>query len=396
MRIGIFGGTFNPIHLGHVRLAEHYIKELQLDKLLIIPTKVPPHKLARNLASSKDRMEMCRLALSHCPQVEVSDIELHRPGRSYTVDTIRQLRKIYPHDKFFMLVGGDMFRSFNRWYCFDEILLNCTLCTAARERNEYQELLRSKIILSQYSENLQILDVPVLELSSTEIRERLQKKESCEGLLSPQVEEYIHAHYLYEPQEAHDAAVAEYTQIIRKLLKPSRFEHSLNVAKRAVILADLYGEDTKKAEIAGLLHDICKNMSHEEQLQWTKKSAIIFDKSFWAQPQLWHGFAAAEYVQQVLHISDSDIIDAIRYHTVGRADMSTFEKIIFLADLTSEERSYPSAAEVRDIVDESLDEGMRTALLFTVGKLVETKQPICRDSWLCYNCYVPEREELSK
>ena len=131
-------------------------------------------------------------------------------------------------------------------------------------------------------------------------------------------------------------------------------------------------------------------MPPEEQLQWAKKSAIIFDKSFLDQPQLWHGFAAAEYIQQELGIQDPAILDAVRYHTVGRAEMSTFEKIIFLADLTSEERSYPSADEVRDTVDQSLDEGMRVSLLFTIGKLVENRQPICRDSWLAYNCYVPE------
>ena len=124
-------------------------------------------------------------------------------------------------------------------------------------------------------------------------------------------------------------------------------------------------------------------------MHWTKKSAIIFDKSFWAQPQLWHGFAAAEYLREELAISDPEILEAVRWHTVGKADMSTFEKIIFLADLTSAERSYPSAAEVRAVVDASLNEGMKVSLLFTVGKLVENQQPICRDTWLAYNHYVP-------
>ena len=134
-------------------------------------------------------------------------------------------------------------------------------------------------------------------------------------------------------------------------------------------------------------------MSQEEQLHWTKKSAIIFDKSFWDQPQLWHGFAAAEYIQEVLHVSDPEIIEAVRWHTVGKADMSTFEKIIFLADLTSAERSYPSADEVREIVDASLDEGMKTSLLFTMGQLLKNQQPICRDTWLAYNCYVPKNNQ---
>lgn len=392
-RIGIFGGTFNPIHMGHVRLAQHYIRELQLDKLLIIPTKYPPHKVARDLVSSRHRLEMCRLAFADVPEVEVSDIEIQRPGRSYTVDTIRQLRKIYPQDKLFLIVGGDMFRSFKNWYLFDEILLNCTLCTAARERGELRELNRYKIVLSQYSENLQILDMPVLELSSTEVRGKLSRGEDCSALVDERVLDYIRENDLYHPDLEHEALVEQYTETIRSMLKPSRFEHSVNVAARAVYLADLHGGNCKKAELAGLLHDICKNMSQEEQLHWTKKSAIIFDKSFWDQPQLWHGFAAAEYIQEVLHVSDPEIIEAVRWHTVGKADMSTFEKIIFLADLTSAERSYPSADEVREIVDASLDEGMKTSLLFTMGQLLKNQQPICRDTWLAYNCYVPKNNQ---
>ena len=389
-KIGIFGGTFNPIHMGHVRLAKHYIRELELDKLLIIPTKYPPHKVARDLASSRHRLEMCRLAFADVPEVEVSDIEIQRPGRSYTVDTIRQLKQIYPQDKLFLIVGSDMFLTFDKWVEFQEILLNCTLCTAPREGNEIESLKRYQIVLSQYSENLRILDIPALKLSSTEIRSKLSQKEDCSGLLDKKVLAYIRDNDLYHPDPKHEALVEQYTETIRGMLKPSRFEHSVNVAARAVYLADLHGGDCKKAELAGLLHDICKNMSQEEQLHWMKKSAIIFDKSFLEQPQLWHGFAAAEYIKEKLNVSDPDIIEAVRWHTVGKADMTTFEKIIFLADLTSAERSYPSADEVREIVDASLDEGMKTSLLFTMGQLLKNQQPICRDTWLAYNCYVPK------
>ncbi len=394
MRIGIFGGTFNPIHEGHVRMAKHYVRELELDKLIIIPTKYPPHKTARDLASSKDRLEMCRIAFSEMPNVEISDMEMKRPGKSYTVLTIRQLREKYPNDKLFLLVGGDMFRSFHNWYEFQEILLNCTLCTVARERGELQDLMRHRIILSQYSENLIILEMPILELSSTEIRQRLRNKQDCMHLLPHSVYGYVRKHQLYEGDAEHEAAIERYTEAIRKLLKPSRFEHSVNVAQRAAALADLFGEDVKKAEIAGLLHDICKNMSEEEQLHWMKKSAIIFDKPFWDQPHLWHGFAAAEYIREELGISDPEILEAVRYHTVGKADMTTFEKIIFLADLTSAERDYPDVQDVRDTVEESLDAGMKVAMEFIIGKLRKNQQPICRDSWLCYQCYVGE--EASK
>jgi len=392
-KIGIFGGTFNPIHAGHVHLAKSYIQALSLDKLLVIPAKYPPHKQARDLAPSRTRLQLCRLAFEDCPQVEVSDLELSRPGRSYTIDTVQELRRRYPEAELYLIVGGDMFRSFQNWWRFEDILLDCSLCTAAREASELEELRRSAILLGQYSEKVQILDIPPIEISSTEIRRRLAAGESCQGLLPPKVEAEILRQGLYRPDPEHEAKVAQYSTAIGQLLKPSRYEHSLNVAQRAAYLALLYDQDPKKAELAGLLHDCCKNMRAEEQLQWLQKSAIIFDKSFLEQPQLWHGFAAAEYVRERFGIEDEDFLNALRYHTVGRADMSPLEKIVYLADLTSAERNYPDVDSVRETVDCSLDEGLRVSLLFTLGKLLQNGQPICRDCWEAYNCYVPRRQE---
>lgn len=395
-KIGIFGGSFNPIHVGHVHLAKSYIRALSLDKLLVIPAKYPPHKQSRDLAPGKTRLALCRLAFEDCPQVEVSDLELSRPGRSYTIDTVQELRRRYPDAELYLIVGGDMFRSFSRWWRFEDILLDCGLCTAPRDSKELEELRRSAILLGQYSEKVQILDIPPIELSSTEIRRRLAAGEDCQGLLPPKVEAEIQRLGLYRPDPDHKAKVAQYTEAIRQLLKPRRFEHSLNVAQRAAALALLYEEDDKKAELAGLLHDCCKNMPQEEQLHWLQKSAIIFDKSFLEQPPLWHGFAAAEYVRCRFGIEDEDLLNALRYHTVGRANMSPLEKIVYLADLTSAERDYPDVDSVRETVDRSLEEGLRVSLLFTLGKLLQNGQPICRDCWEAYNCYVPRRQKAGQ
>ena len=133
MKIGVFGGTFNPIHNGHIRLAELYHKELGLDKIIVIPTNIPPHKSAENVVSSVDRLNMLNLAFEQYPFVEISDIELNMSGKSYTVNTISALKEIYPNDDLYLIVGGDMFLCFESWREYKKILSMCTLCSAPRE-----------------------------------------------------------------------------------------------------------------------------------------------------------------------------------------------------------------------------------------------------------------------
>ena len=182
----------------------------------------------------------------------------------------------------------------------------------------------------------------------------------------------------------------KYVEIVRPLLKPKRVEHSLNVAQQAVLLAKRHGEDEDKAYVAGILHDICKNMSQQEQLQWMQKSAIIWDDNLLKQPPVWHGFAGAEYIRQVLGIEDEEIINAVRYHTIARAGMSRLEQIIYLADLTSKERDYPDVDRMRQIAERSLQEGMREALAFAVENQAARRLPLCKDTCMAYNEYLEE------
>ena len=386
-KIGIFGGTFNPIHSGHVMLAKHYLQALDLTRLLVIPTQQPPHKKAVNLAPARLRMQLCELGFADVEKVQVSDMELLRSGKSYTVDTVRQLREQYPQAELFLLVGSDMFLSFQLWKDWQEILKHTTLCTAARNEGELCELKKCAQTLSQYG-SVQVFDFPVLSISSTEIREKISRGESCAGLLPPCVYQKILQEKLYLKQEKIKMTNEEYVEVIRRMLKPKRFEHSLNVAQQAVHLAQKYGADEQKAYIAGILHDVCKNLPQSEQLQWMEKSAIILDNNLLEQPPVWHGFAAAEYIRQVLGIEDEDIINAVRYHTVARAGMSKLEQIIYLADLTSKERDYPDAEKMREIVERSLTAGMREALIFAVSNQAAKQLPLCMDTCLAYNEYL--------
>ena len=196
MRIGIFGGAFNPVHNGHLNLAECYRKSLSLDKILFVPTSVPPHKSADGLIDGAHRIQMLKAAVEGKKYFEISDIEFWRGGKSYSFDTIKTLQSVYPSDKFYLIVGSDQYLSFESWFRADTILKMVTLCTAARGHNEYEKMQAYK----EQNPNLKnsiISQFEVLEISSTDIRNRVKNGESIEGLVPRAVEEYIRENNLY-------------------------------------------------------------------------------------------------------------------------------------------------------------------------------------------------------
>ena len=190
MKIGLFGGTFNPVHNGHINLVKNFKDELSLDKVLVIPTAVPPHKQAESLVSSEDRLNMCRLAFGSL--AEVSDVEIERGGRSYTVETLEELKKIYKDDDLYFLVGSDMLLSFKRWYRWEDILTMCTLCATDRDNEETcrdaDEDFFSKIIFC---------DFPKTVVSSSEVREKLSEDKDVSDLVPEEVVKYIREKGLY-------------------------------------------------------------------------------------------------------------------------------------------------------------------------------------------------------
>lgn len=196
-KIAIFGGTFNPIHLGHIRLAMAFQERFQFDKVLLIPTEIPPHKQAPDLAPDKHRYQMCRLAVKDDPCFEVSDIELKRKTKSYTYDTLKRLKSVYEDAEFFLIMGSDMFLTFMQWYRAAEMLSMVTLLTAAREPDEMEMLVQCQRKLEQKGGKSFILDVAPMVISSTEVRERIRSGKSLTGYLDENVIQYIYEHGLY-------------------------------------------------------------------------------------------------------------------------------------------------------------------------------------------------------
>lgn len=200
-KTGILGGAFNPVHNGHVHLAKEAISQLKLRKLLIIPTYESPHKNTA-LLPFEQRAEMCKLAFSGIGEgythgsckIEISDIERRMGGVSYTINTIRELKKNCPGERFYLIIGGDMLFSFEKWYKYESILKEATVCAAARGGDNFADMLEYANEIGR----IKVMPTEIVDVSSTEIRERLRNNESVSGLIPGSVEEYIREKGLYK------------------------------------------------------------------------------------------------------------------------------------------------------------------------------------------------------
>ena len=194
--IGILGGTFNPLHNGHILLAKGAAEQCGFEKVLLIPTNVPPHKAAPDLAPAEDRLELCRLAAEECGLFEVCDIEIRRQGRSYTSDTLEELTALHPGESFALIMGADMFFTLHQWVRWRDILRLAAICASPREGyqgdfEEYAEMLRAeggRVLLPR-------LELP--EISSTELRRRLADGGDVSGMIPERLLEYIRRNGLY-------------------------------------------------------------------------------------------------------------------------------------------------------------------------------------------------------
>ncbi len=196
MRIGIFGGSFNPPHNGHLHLARQVRDALSLDEVRLVPAKQPPHKSAAAYAPAEDRLAMCRLAAEEFPWLRADDYELRQDQVSYSFYTVTHFAQQYPEAKLFLLVGGDMLRTFTQWYRWQEILQYTALAAIAREPDEYTELVQHAEHLRQYGE-IHLLNVETFPISSTKIREGIQKSEIPPCYLPKKIVQYINERNLY-------------------------------------------------------------------------------------------------------------------------------------------------------------------------------------------------------
>lgn len=200
-KIGIFGGTFNPIHNGHIALCNACNEYFGFDKLFLIPSNVPPHKTVPNLASNIDRFNMVSIAAKKVKNAVVSDIEFILGEKSYTIFTLEEIKKLYPSAELFLIIGSDMLLSFHTWYRYEDILRLATLVAGGRAENitDKMKAYASSLMATsvEFENKVKVIEIPINILSSTQIRESIKEGRGVEKLLSPEVFEYIRDNSLY-------------------------------------------------------------------------------------------------------------------------------------------------------------------------------------------------------
>ena len=389
MKIGIYGGSFNPPHLGHMAAAESAAKYLQLDKLLLIPAGIPPHKsLSADAPSGAHRLAMTRLmgeqiALDTAIPVEVSDMELTRAGKSYTADTVRALHGQYPDAELWLLMGTDMFLTFQCWHEPAEIVRYAGLCAFGRAETDGEELFApQREYLGRHFPDSRIVTMTLpnlVDVSSTELRERIPRGET-EGLLAPAVLGYIMREHLYGTNfDLKRLSLQELRPIALSYLKAKRMPHVLGTEQTAEALAKKYGADIHKARIAALLHDSTKRLSMEEQLALCEYYHITLDELERKALKLLHAKTGAALARGVYGVDD-DIYNAILWHTTGKPDMTLLEKVIYLADFIEPSRDFDGVDALRAAVWEDLDKGLEMGLAMTVEEMTEMGNPVHRNT----------------
>ena len=385
MKIGIYGGTFNPPPLGHVTAARAVFELLKLDKLLLVPAGLPPHKdLPAGSPTPEQRLEMTRLAADQTglgSRVEVLDIELRRAGRSYTSDTLAQLKAKYPEDELWLLMGTDMFLTLQTWHEPEKILSLAGIAAFGRTEEDTEELFsvqRDYLYQTYPQARLFTLTIPgVIDVSSRELRDQLAKGEGGR-LLPPAVYGYILREDLYNTHAAlKHLSLSQLRPVALSYLKHKRIPHVLGTEQEAIRLAERYGADVEKARVAALLHDSTKKLDLPAQLALCQHYGIQLDEMEQWALKLLHSKTGAAIARDIFGVDD-EIYNAIWYHTTGHADMTLLEKIIYIADYIEPSRDFPGVDRLRKVCYESLDAGVLLGLEMTVEEMTAMGNPVHR------------------
>ncbi len=369
-RIGIYGGTFNPPHIGHIQAAKQAVKALGLSKLLVIPDRIAPHKIMPgNSATPQQRVDMLRIALADSPEIEVSDIELNREGPSYTFETILQLKQMYPRTRLVLLMGTDMFLSFHTWKNPQIILENAMLGVFYRgDKGEAAAIEAKKAEMEADGAEVELVKNPVIQISSTQMRRLLAFR--CAGEFLPEgVLDYIRENRLYDTRAPwKNLPMEQLEQVVVSLLNPNRVAHVLGCRDTAVELARHWGADPVDAARAGILHDITKAIDGPLQLTLCEAYGKILSDFSRRYPKTLHALTGSLVAERIFGENEA-VVSAIEHHTTGKADMNLLEKIIYVADYMEPNRDFPGVENLRELAYADMDAALKLGLEMTLEHL---------------------------
>ncbi len=382
MEIGIYGGSFNPPHIGHFRVMEGVIAQLALEKLLLIPTKNPPHKtLPQGTPSEKERFAMVdKLADAVKPRgesekckVKTLDIELRREGKSYTVETLKALKEKYPEDHFWLIMGEDMLLDFFSWVAPEEIAQMADICTFVRSDKSPSKELKAQAtkIQNELGNEVRLITLTDgVEASSTEIRQELAQQKFSSDLLPSVAGRILWNHSYGLKATLVDLDLPLLRCVVWGQVKTKRIPHIKGVEEECVKLARRYEVDETLARRAGILHDITKYWSHEEHLVFCDKYAYPLKELERENEKLLHAKSGAVFARELLK-EPEEICLAIDCHTTGKAGMSKLDKILYLADYIEVNRDFPELETLRRLAYEDLDAGMGMGLSIALAEMKE-------------------------
>lgn len=347
--IGLLGGSFNPIHNGHLAMAEAALLEMRLDSLLIMPDGDPPHK-AKGLAGKRHRLRMAELAANG--RFAVSAMEVERSGKTYTVDTLEVMRMLNPHAKLVLIIGADTLREITTWKNAPRVFALCEFAVFAREGSPMAEVPGAVV---------HTLRTRIPEISSTALRARVHSGLSLEGLVPQKVESYIGRHRLYDPPVWMSETAIR--RDLKGMLPNDRFNHTLGVVQTIRLLAARWGYDERKAALTGLLHDCAKGMNLSAMRAEVDRLGLRVDALRRENVALLHASAGMGMARAHYGVTDPEILHAIRCHNTGTNPMGRLDKLLILADMTEPNRKRcPRMEALRRLSVENLDQATAEAL----------------------------------
>lgn len=380
-RIGIYGGTFNPPHLGHFRGAQYALEQLRLDRLLMIPAHTAPHKEnPQGMPTPQQRLRMVQLGLGAREDIVASDLELNRGGISYTFETVEQVAALYPNARLYLIVGTDMFSSLESWREPERILKHATLAVLCRgEKGEQEQIAEAMPRLTAMGAKVEVLQNPITPISSTDLRRMLCFRCASDFLPQP-VEEFILRNGLYESSKNYRHLPIERLQeVVVSLLKPNRVAHVLGCRETAVELARLYGADETDAARAALLHDITKALDGQLQLTMCRCYGTMLDKFSQKNPKTLHALTGSLVAERIFGENEA-VVEAIRCHTTGKADMNLLQKILYVADYVEPNRDFPGVEELRHLAYTDITKALKLGLENTLNLLRQQQREISPES----------------
>ena len=381
MKIGIYGGTFNPVHTGHIHAVKQAVEILGLTKLLMIPDRIAPHKeIPAGSPTPEQRLEMLELAVAGEEKIRVSDIELKREGKSFTYLTVEALAELYPGAELYLLMGTDMFLSFHTWRNPERITAKAALAVMYRgEKGEAEKIEARKAEMEAAGVRVSLVKNDTIPISSTQLR-RLIAFGCADAFLPAGVGDYIREKGLYESTaEWKNLPMEQLEAVVVRLLNPNRVAHVLGCRDTAVELAKHWGADVTDAARAGILHDITKALDGPLQLTLCEAYGKILSDFSRKYPKTLHALTGSLVAERIFGENEA-VVAAICSHTTGKADMNLLEKIIYVADYMEPCRNFPGVEKLRALAYEDMDAALKLGLEMTLRHLANLGDEVSPES----------------